>query len=613
MEISSVAGINKARKLNMPYSSKFRLAVLIIMSLLPSASCTYIRSPFGRKTAVANATQDAPTDPAKNNPEWAYDAPGYMKPAAELEPEAKSKVNDPLHYFTRERVVSIRRPGNYTPEETPRVAIFWTDNNGFQWNKAGYFGREQSFFPLNVEQDGDYGIRFVGPGQEPAKDAPAMPERVYHVDTIPPEVEVGIQPEQTWYTPGQSITINWRAKDYHLIERPVSVFVLVDYSASNPRPTELRRDMPDEGTITYEIPGDMLDHELRIRVEALDRASNLGDGISYALQIVSDIPYDDSRGDEIASAREKSTTETDPFPGESKLTAVAMAKKSAPVYSVRTGATANTYMPSILQEELIEDEKPEADSSDDVEPTPVAKVAVNSSMNATATPKLQPLTKKMSDAEEEEADEDEDTDTSESKLATLTKSTMSDDETEEQSPSTSEISSESSTASPSSSEPPISQSLDPMPATYGSISYSYNSSMTRDFSNDSIVESIVRIPSSDSDDEPAVATESSDVVSEEPGEGSALDPLVMPLPATLSTIEIDSRWNIAHPWRLLGNIVASSKAIWVLPPMSADKLERIGEESDSDAVQSRATIDEDEAEAVVGVPDEIPEPPVSHE
>lgn len=271
-------------------SSRMRLAVFatVVFSFLLSA-CSEMPAPFARKDKTPRSDKDASFDPPNQYPEWAYNQQSYVKPAAELTPEVKARPNDPLHYFTREKVVMIRRPAGYTPEEVPQVALYWTDNNGFHWHKAGYFGREQTFFPFEVEEDGDYGIRFIGPGQEPAKETPAFPERVYHVDTAPPEVEVFIEPEQTWYTPGQTITISWTAKDYHLIENPVTISMAMDFTADDHKPIEVQRDLADSGSISYEIPSEAVDHEIRFRVEAMDRAANLGLAYSYALQVVSDL------------------------------------------------------------------------------------------------------------------------------------------------------------------------------------------------------------------------------------------------------------------------------------------------------------------------------------
>ena len=287
----------------MSSTTRMRLFVVLLV-VSTAAACNKMPAPFEVADRSPRSDIDAPFDPPEMYPGWAYDNEHYMKPAEPLAPEPRVKDGDPLHYFTNKKLVMVRQPGGYTPEEVPRVAIWWTDNNGFHWHKAGYFGRQQSFFPFEVEEDGDYGIRFVGPGQEPAINTPAYPERVYHVDTHLPEVEVAIEPEKSWYYVGETITISWRAEDYHLIEYPASIRMLMDFTADEPKVIELQRDLDDEGSITYVIPPEALDHEIRFRVDAPDRAGNLGIVHSYALQVVEEFPEEGEMEDVTADAGE---------------------------------------------------------------------------------------------------------------------------------------------------------------------------------------------------------------------------------------------------------------------------------------------------------------------
>ncbi|MFH1417526.1 MAG: hypothetical protein ABII12_04470 [Planctomycetota bacterium] len=274
--------------------------VSFLFIVIAASGCNKRPAPFEVEDRTPVADRDAEFDPPNLYPEWAYDSEHYMRPAEDLQPEPRVKRDDPLHYFTNERVVMIRQPSGYTPENTPRVAVWWTDNNGFHWQKAGYFGRQQTHFPFEAEDDGDYGVRFVGPGQPSAEQVSAYPERVYHIDTTPPEVEVWIEPEQSWYHVGQTITIAWRAEDYHLTEYPVCIGMLMDFSAERRELVELQRDLADEGSITYEIRSDALDHEVRFRVDALDRAGNLGIAVSHALQIVEESLVEDGGEEGVA-------------------------------------------------------------------------------------------------------------------------------------------------------------------------------------------------------------------------------------------------------------------------------------------------------------------------
>lgn len=261
---------------------------LLVFATILFAGCSQSPAPFAKADRTPKSDHEAKFDPPATYPGWAYDQPSYVKPVAELKPAPKARPSDPQHFFTKEKLVMVRQPSGYEPEEIPRVAVWWTNNNGFHWHKAGYFGREQSYFPFEAEEDGDYGIRFVGPGQEQAVQATAHPERVYHVDTVMPEVEVKIDPEQAWYNVGETITIAWRAEDYHLLETPVTVSALMDFASREQRPIEIQKGLAAEGSITYEIPPDFLDHEIQIRVDALDRADNLGIAYSHKLQIVTE-------------------------------------------------------------------------------------------------------------------------------------------------------------------------------------------------------------------------------------------------------------------------------------------------------------------------------------
>jgi hypothetical protein len=253
---------------------------------MSAAACNQLPPPFAGRDSVARADREAPFYPPDINPGRPYDRRGYFPTTEDLTPAPRVKTGDPLHYFTNNKMVMIRRPADYSPEDVPRVAIWWTDNDGFHWQLAGYFGRQREFFPFDVEEDGDYGIRFVGPGQTPAMNTPANPDRVYHVDTQAPTVQIAVQPEQDWYHAGQTVTISWRADDYHLTDHPACVKMLVDFAAGEPRTIELQRDLAGRGSIEYRIPPGLRDHEIRFRVDTQDRAGNLGMIYSHAFQVV---------------------------------------------------------------------------------------------------------------------------------------------------------------------------------------------------------------------------------------------------------------------------------------------------------------------------------------
>lgn len=267
-------------------SSKSRISIFAVSFIAMSLACSQNKpAPFEPEDHSVRDDRDAPFNPPERYPEWAFDQPEYVKPAAPDQPETPARGTDPHHFFTNKRIVMVEQPSGYTPEETPRIAVYYTNDNGFHWHKAGYFGREQSYFPLETDEDGDYGVNFVGPGQKPEEHTPAYPARMYHVDTMLPEVLVNIDPEKTWYDIGDEIRISWEAKDPHLEQFPVRIGMLMDFTASEHDLIELQRDLPDDGSIDYRISSETEGHEIVFRVEALDRAGNLGLAYSHALQI----------------------------------------------------------------------------------------------------------------------------------------------------------------------------------------------------------------------------------------------------------------------------------------------------------------------------------------
>ncbi|MFO0972267.1 MAG: hypothetical protein U1A27_02345 [Phycisphaerae bacterium] len=259
----------------------------VAVCLIGAAGCQ-MPKPFALKDRTPRSDKQAPFDPPNSYPEWAHDAPYYQKPAEELKMAPKARPEDPDHFFTSKRVFPIRQPGNYTPEMLPRVAVWYTDNNGFEWKKAGYFGQAQSYYWFEAPADGDYGIRFAGPGQEPAKTPVAEPVRVYHVDTVVPDVELVVEPNQAWYNPGQQITLSYKAHDFHLIEQPCEIGVTADFSSDHPNWTVLQKDQAAEGQYTYSVPMDAVGRGLVFRVAAADRAGNLGFGFSHLVQVVNE-------------------------------------------------------------------------------------------------------------------------------------------------------------------------------------------------------------------------------------------------------------------------------------------------------------------------------------
>lgn len=264
-------------------------AILLgLCGLMFGTACASRPAPFAKDGDKMRSDRPAPFNPAKTYPEWAYDAPSYTRPVDEPKAEPKSRVKDPEHFFTSKPVIMVHQPAGYNAEEIPRVAVWYTRDNGNHWKKAGYFGRSATYLPLPVKKEGDYGIRFVGPGQESAMETPPDPVCVHHVDMTPPKVKLSIEPEQAWYALGQRVTVNWMATDPHLEALPARVSVVPDWASNQSQPIEIAREQPEAGSIEYTVPANLMGDGFRIRVDAIDRAGNIGLAYSQTLQIEPD-------------------------------------------------------------------------------------------------------------------------------------------------------------------------------------------------------------------------------------------------------------------------------------------------------------------------------------
>ena len=242
-------------------------------------------------------------DPAVQYPAWAYDAPFYYKPPKDHgdvgETVAPSGPGEPTHYFIRSRTLYIPHPRNTattqpagdlpemgprtTPQDlAPRVGVYWTDSHGQEWVRAGHFGLGQTHFAFPAENDGVYGFRLTGPRLSsatcsPATCSPPRPDVVYHVDTVPPEITVCIEPNLPAYRPNQSVQVHWVSQDENLAESPVSISACRRVGKDGQREwREAVRDQPGSGSTSFVVPADAEARSFKIRVDARDRAGNLG-------------------------------------------------------------------------------------------------------------------------------------------------------------------------------------------------------------------------------------------------------------------------------------------------------------------------------------------------
>lgn len=282
----------------------------VLRSLVDATVVSLLTLLVGCAAALHKREASMPPDPGEILPEWAFDAPYYFRPPPDAVPRPVNQpdADHPARYYVNQRVFLIERPVNDVPaDRVPRIAIWWTNTDGCVWTRAGFFGLGQTHFPFVAGDDGDYGIRFVGPGlrESLAQDTP--PHRIYHLDTCPPSVTVDIEPDQPAYEPGQQVTISWRAEDVNLEQRPVQLAVC--WSWENPDLLEFLRTgeaerqtgrpetsvgrywQPIEGVywpsgcLDYTIPAFAAGEGLQLQVRAKDRAGNYGAGYSKIILV----------------------------------------------------------------------------------------------------------------------------------------------------------------------------------------------------------------------------------------------------------------------------------------------------------------------------------------
>ncbi len=270
------------------------LAGTVLLALLGGCDCCEKKTKQKRQQAF---------DPAEQYPEWAYDAPYYYRPAMDRgdvgEAVLPEEPGGTAHYYVRSRTVYLPRPEEalknapskpdadsrtVVEDFAPRIGVYWSDSWGEFWSRAGYFGLGQTHFAFPAENDGIYGFRFVGPGLRPAMSSPPQPHVVYHVDTVPPEVVVYIEPCCERYHVGETLMVHWQAEDATLGEKPVSLSACWQtHLEAGTEWTSLAQGQPAEGSMPYVVPAEAAGQTLRIQVVARDRAGNVGVGVTGML------------------------------------------------------------------------------------------------------------------------------------------------------------------------------------------------------------------------------------------------------------------------------------------------------------------------------------------
>ena len=103
-------------------------------------------------------------NPSGDLPAWTYDAPWYYRPTEEL--VAQETIGDGIPiYYTSDGNVFLAHPQGAQITGVPRIGVWVSYDQGCSWQRAGFFGVEQTHFLLRPENDGPVWVRFTGPEQ----------------------------------------------------------------------------------------------------------------------------------------------------------------------------------------------------------------------------------------------------------------------------------------------------------------------------------------------------------------------------------------------------------------------------------------------------------------
>jgi len=239
-------------------------------------------------------------NPQVDYPDWTYDAPFYYRPTEDLQVAETIGQGIPV-YYSRNDSFFIRHPGGCQVNGEPRVVVWSSSHQGKDWTKAGCFGVEQSHFLFKADADGPQWVRFVGPGQGISQVPPGMPHRIYVVDTKMPEIALTITPGP-WtdeenkvpyvYRVGETVTLHWAVRDANLAAGTIKLGTCFAKFPHNLVWSQFPKPMPPTGSIKkVEIPPEAVrDGGMRFRMEAADRAGNVGMAMTEVLQIAGQAP-----------------------------------------------------------------------------------------------------------------------------------------------------------------------------------------------------------------------------------------------------------------------------------------------------------------------------------
>lgn len=354
--------------------------------------------------------ENAEWNPQDEYPAWAYDAPFYYQPAEELKPRETVGKDIPI-FYVRDQLVFLRHPdlptdwrstvpASYNPE-TPKdwkgpaneyfpegkdkasfikglwkqslpahIELWFSQNAGQHWARAGYFGLEQSHYLFDSGGDGNFWIRFVGAGQRPSKVPPGQPNEIIVVDTYSPEIEVTVSPgpwedeKKTiphYYHVGENITVSWSVSDINLEKDSVKLSTAYAHFPNNLVWSEYDKPLMAMSSMQVKIPAEASEQPgIRFRIIAKDKAGNIGLGMSeimYVQTAQASGPIDDeeSNVNQTEATPQEASTESEKVVIPSEKMQVKPAENPQPMESIETSSATTdvkiTKLESIATEE----------------------------------------------------------------------------------------------------------------------------------------------------------------------------------------------------------------------------------------------------------------------
>lgn len=248
------------------------------------------------------ADENPKWSPSQDYPSWAYDAPFYHRPSEDLPVSETIGSGIPVYYSSNISFF-VKHCHGYQVLGVPRMALWCSTNAGTDWQRAGYFGAEQTHFLFQAAGDGPHWLRFVGPGQGIVQSPPGQPHRIYVVDTTPPQIELEVDPPPFEkdehgekvphiYGAGEEVVVSWQVRDANL--DPDSMYLATTFATFpdnvvwqkfpvNLEPSgQMRVPIPAEAAGR---PGQRAPGGIRFRVEARDKAGNLGYAFTDILRV----------------------------------------------------------------------------------------------------------------------------------------------------------------------------------------------------------------------------------------------------------------------------------------------------------------------------------------